>query len=666
MSVIMQINPFEFFTDTHGDALDAGYIWIGQVNKDPRQYPVTAYFDAALTIPAAMPLRTSNGYIVRNGSPSFLYISGNYSIMVLDKQGRQIFYVPDFLLIGNGTAISAGELLAASGSSLVGFTQNATGPLLRTAQDKMREVVSVTDYALWAPGTYAAALQAAINDVATIGRGKVMVPLKGTFPLESTVNLGRNSIVQGAGLEYTFFSWNGTGPAFNYQPAGFNPGSHALEDLSVVGGPNAAAIGVEISDTFGFRLENVGISGFTGGRGLQLHNRNFWTEGTVLLNTRIGNNKISVAFVRDPSIATDSFGYTRFLNTSILVNGGQTGILVGDDAISTQLHTLYNAILNANIWLFENNPTGIAFGANGVISDGNGLLNGEGTSGTGGVMVVPNTLTNGFRNSDVFVRSSPLNQTQTVQSTFRDFRYRKIRDISEQRPGQGTVPQWFKVARIGTVQGLFTGRVSTQSQFGQSANRSAICDFAFGVAGGSPLPQFSVSGEGFNGSGSYASQFKMGSDATGTYLYYRRPSFSHVCVFEYSYDWTVQETVELWQTSADPSTIVGVTVTYDSFNDAAQQMFNGDEQVCTGQRTTFVTNGGSTTYTIAHGLGVIPEWFNASALSGDATNTGILSVSANTTNVFVQFKTTTPVGVDNIRIFVEYGRKAYQKQFRPT
>ncbi len=110
MSIVMEINPFDFFTDTHGDALDAGFIYIGEPNKDPRQYPVVVYYDEALTIPAAMPLRTSGGYIVRNGSPTFLYINGNYSIMVQDKNHRQIYYVPDFLLIGNGTAVSAGDL----------------------------------------------------------------------------------------------------------------------------------------------------------------------------------------------------------------------------------------------------------------------------------------------------------------------------------------------------------------------------------------------------------------------------------------------------------------------------------------------------------------------------------------------------------------------------
>lgn len=110
MSTIMQINPFDFFVDADGDALDAGYVWIGQANLDPRQYPVTVYFDAALTIPAPMPLRTSGGYIVQNGAATFLYINGNYSVMVEDSRHRQVYYVPDFLLIGSSGAVSMGDL----------------------------------------------------------------------------------------------------------------------------------------------------------------------------------------------------------------------------------------------------------------------------------------------------------------------------------------------------------------------------------------------------------------------------------------------------------------------------------------------------------------------------------------------------------------------------
>ncbi len=150
MSIVMQINPYEFFTDTNGDALDAGYIWVGEANKDPRQYPVTIYFDAAMTIPVAMPLRTSNGYIVRNGSPTFLYINGNYSIMVLDNRGRQIFYVPDFLMISTGMAVTSGDLAnstdPAKGAALVGMMGFNLYDYLRQNRVPIESFGAVGDY----------------------------------------------------------------------------------------------------------------------------------------------------------------------------------------------------------------------------------------------------------------------------------------------------------------------------------------------------------------------------------------------------------------------------------------------------------------------------------------------------------------------------------------
>lgn len=152
MSIVMQINPFEFFTDASGDALDAGYIYIGEVNKDPRQYPIIAYYDDALTVPAPMPLRTSNGYIVRSGTPTFLYISGNYSIRVEDKNHRQIYYVPDFLFIGSNSAVSTADLSNSTdptkGAALVGWKRAGLSSEIKTvAQMLSAQMVNIWEFA---------------------------------------------------------------------------------------------------------------------------------------------------------------------------------------------------------------------------------------------------------------------------------------------------------------------------------------------------------------------------------------------------------------------------------------------------------------------------------------------------------------------------------------
>lgn len=100
-------NPFDYFSDLNGDALDGGTIYYGLPNQDPIQYPKAVFFDSAMTIPAPQPLKTVAGYIVRNGSPTYIFTAnGSYSILVLDKHGRQIYFVADVLLIGNQAAVT--------------------------------------------------------------------------------------------------------------------------------------------------------------------------------------------------------------------------------------------------------------------------------------------------------------------------------------------------------------------------------------------------------------------------------------------------------------------------------------------------------------------------------------------------------------------------------
>lgn len=146
MSIVMQINPFDFFVDGAGTALDAGYIYIGQPNLDPRQYPVQIFYDEALTVAAAQPLRTSHGYVYRAGAPTFLYINGNYSVMVQDKNHVQVYYVADALLIGNGSAVSKAELAADNGAELVGYKAPGTNTVKRDVYKKIQREIELGDY----------------------------------------------------------------------------------------------------------------------------------------------------------------------------------------------------------------------------------------------------------------------------------------------------------------------------------------------------------------------------------------------------------------------------------------------------------------------------------------------------------------------------------------
>ena len=84
-------NPFELFTDTSGNPLEDGYIYAGTAGLNPETNPVALFWDDALTIAAAQPVRTLNGFPSRGGTASRLYCATDYSLTVKDKNSVIVF-----------------------------------------------------------------------------------------------------------------------------------------------------------------------------------------------------------------------------------------------------------------------------------------------------------------------------------------------------------------------------------------------------------------------------------------------------------------------------------------------------------------------------------------------------------------------------------------------
>jgi hypothetical protein len=141
-------SAFKVYADLNGNPLDDGYIYFGMPNQNPITAPVTVYWDPAGTQPAAQPLRTQNGYIIRSGTPANVFYSGTYSQIVNDKNGLQIYYArnSDDYSISNSLTSFITSLASSVGSSLVGFIQSGVGAVLRTVQAELRDRVTVKQF----------------------------------------------------------------------------------------------------------------------------------------------------------------------------------------------------------------------------------------------------------------------------------------------------------------------------------------------------------------------------------------------------------------------------------------------------------------------------------------------------------------------------------------
>lgn len=185
-------SAYKLYVDLDGKPLDSGYLYFGQPNQNPINAPVTVYWDAAGTQPALQPLRTEDGYIVRNGTPANVYYSAAYSQLVLDKKRRQVYYAPtsdDYSIVSVVLNFIA-SLATSAGSSLIGFIQSGAGAILRTVQDKLRERVSGEDFGMVGDGV-------TVNSTAA-------QKARESLPNGGTIELGRGTFIIDTDAALTF------------------------------------------------------------------------------------------------------------------------------------------------------------------------------------------------------------------------------------------------------------------------------------------------------------------------------------------------------------------------------------------------------------------------------------------------------------------------------
>ena len=177
--------PYPIFTDKSGSPLDNGYLYFGTVNLNPETNPITVYYDAALTQPAAQPLRTSNGYVMRNGSPAIIYANSQFSVTVRDKKKAMVIYSPVGYGILPGTS--------ASSTDQITYNEGETGAVSRILTARLQDYVSVKDFGAKGDGVTNDAAAAVAASAATVG-ASLFFPA-GTYLFSSNVTFACNVIM---------------------------------------------------------------------------------------------------------------------------------------------------------------------------------------------------------------------------------------------------------------------------------------------------------------------------------------------------------------------------------------------------------------------------------------------------------------------------------------
>lgn len=239
----LSIQPtFPIFTETDGQPLENGYIWIGTVNLDPQVNPVNVYFDAALTVQAAQPIRTINGYPSRNGTPARLYVNSDYSIRVMNRNGSTVYSAPA------STERYSDVVIDAIDASTVKYTSPLSNAIQVTAQDIFEQTVSVMEFGAVGDGI-TNDTTAIMNALASVDKGNLYFPA-GTY--KCNIVVGNNTRIIGAGRQKTFFIAQDTTQPIIL----FNETSSSTyyfiggQDFSV-NGNFTAEVGIQIGSTTG-------------------------------------------------------------------------------------------------------------------------------------------------------------------------------------------------------------------------------------------------------------------------------------------------------------------------------------------------------------------------------------------------------------------------------
>jgi hypothetical protein len=352
--------PFPIITDIDGQPLEDGYIWIGTAGLNPIGNPISVYWDAALSVPAALPVRTRGGYPMRSGAPARLYVDSDYSLLVQNKNGSTVY-----------SALTATERYGNVISSAdISFIQAGTGAVTRTAQAKMRDVVARSDFD--SDSNFNAA---AVGKVSIDGTNKLAAPrFEGTATDDSgtpdaifrVTRMHTSAASPHSFRDQTTFAPTSAGlAACSYDAAMTSSGSANKDHTIAFQSRNVHSGSGTLATFWGFGSFNVAegpvtnsygsyVATLTGGGAVTNE------YGFYCANLTKGANKYPI-FVAN-NLGTNSIGAaTNFNGSGVVSVGGTVKVFIGD-AGNGYKSIAYNHNMQSNTYDYADQIQSMYFG----------------------------------------------------------------------------------------------------------------------------------------------------------------------------------------------------------------------------------------------------------------------------------------------------------------
>ncbi len=256
----MFLAPYTAIADIDGSPLDAGFLFFGEYGKDPELFPVEVFWDADFSVPATQPIRTRNGYPVRNGSPTKVYLkTAQHSIVIKNRNSAFILvdfknkgWDASFVVDGDKNQHQINEDQTALNNKFLKFKQSEAGAVEVDLSVRAKTQQYLTDYTI-------------AQDAFAVKRNNstyLQIP-NGQYNIDGALPLNGSHLIEGQG-DQTILKFAGAGNGIVYSSGSkFDDHAHRIIRNIRIQGDNTKSGIVDAKDgtTVGYKVVATGHFG---------------------------------------------------------------------------------------------------------------------------------------------------------------------------------------------------------------------------------------------------------------------------------------------------------------------------------------------------------------------------------------------------------------------